>query len=230
MGFPVTADQSAELLIGQREDSGRIFVRIGGTCARARKASKNAEIARRAKVGYCQCCTRPTHIAVPSRYVVGEFSSSKASGISLWMERGPWAARYFAASLRAQDCGRPPSTWNWAAQSIDVRGPPLVRSGLRQLGQPLGASVPRRALGSVRRHSPAVSLPSTQEEAEKTPKLKVNFSAGVARPDEDLLPRRRHPPPSRRSPSPSSLSNYMVNLSRARQEGATIPPRRRRSK
>ena len=50
------------------------------------------------------------------------------------MERGPWAARYFAASLRAQDCGHLLSTRNWAAQSIDVRGPPLVRSGLRQLG------------------------------------------------------------------------------------------------
>ena len=70
---------SGELPLGQREGSGRILVRIEGACTREHKAGNNAEITQRAKVGRCPCCTRPTHIAVPLRYVVGE-----SREISLW--------------------------------------------------------------------------------------------------------------------------------------------------
>ena len=50
-----------------------------------------------------------THIAAPSRHVVGGFSPYTARGVSLLMEHGPWAARRYAASLYAQGRGYPPS-------------------------------------------------------------------------------------------------------------------------
>ena len=49
----------------------------------------------------------------------------KARGISPRMEHGPWAARYFAASLYAQKWGYLPPTWDWVAQSLNVSAPPL---------------------------------------------------------------------------------------------------------
>ena len=143
LGFPVMAYQSAELLIGQREDSGRILVRIESTCSRARMSEKNAETAQRAKVGYCPCCTRPTHIAAPSRYVVGEFAPSNHRGNSLWMEHGPRAVRYFAAPLYAQDCGYFPPASDWAARPLNARAPPLFDG----------------AFGSAHGRGPSVSRP-----------------------------------------------------------------------
>ena len=86
LGFSAMAYQYAEVLFGQREG---IPVRFEGTCPRVRRAGKKADNTQRAKVGFCACCARPTHIAVPARYVVGEFPSQRALGISLWMEHGP---------------------------------------------------------------------------------------------------------------------------------------------
>ena len=43
----------------------------------------------RAKVGYCPCCTGPSHVALPSRYRVGKYSSRDARGIQLWKDPGP---------------------------------------------------------------------------------------------------------------------------------------------
>ena len=100
-GLPVMAYQSAELLLGQRGGSGYVLIRMEGACARAHKAGKHAGSAQRAKVRYCPCCTRPTHIAAPSRYVVGEFPPPKDGGISLRTEHRPWAARCYAAPLYA---------------------------------------------------------------------------------------------------------------------------------
>ena len=105
LGFPVTAYQSAEVLFDRCEGQGRIPVRLVGNCARAHQGSKKDDIAQRAKAGYCLYCTRPTHVALPSRYTVGEYSCHKAHGVQLWKDHGPWAARSFAATLYARDNG-----------------------------------------------------------------------------------------------------------------------------
>ena len=146
----------------------------------------------RAKVGYFPRCSRPTHIAAPSRYVVGEFSPRKARGVSLSMEHGPWAARFFTAPLYAQEWGCFPPTWDSAAQSLNATAPPLFEA----------------AFGAVHAPSPTVSLPSTQEKTEVTPELEVTLTAGVTDPDEDLFNYRR------RSPMSNSPSNYADNPSR----------------
>ena len=73
----------------------------------------------RAEVGFCPCCARPTHVAAPSRYMVGEFSSYSAPGIQLRWERCPWAVRYFANGFFARNSGYLPSAWDWAASKWD---------------------------------------------------------------------------------------------------------------
>ena len=99
--IPAIAYQSAELLFDRRDGRGRIFARLVETCARAHEASKDVDITQRARVGFCPRCAKPTHIAVPSRYAVGEFSLPKAWGISSPKERRPWAVQFYAASLFA---------------------------------------------------------------------------------------------------------------------------------
>ena len=52
LGSPVTAYQSAEVLLGRCEGQGGILARLAGTCARARQGSKKEDITQRSKVGY----------------------------------------------------------------------------------------------------------------------------------------------------------------------------------
>ena len=66
-------------------------------------------MAQRANAGYCACFTRPTTVALPSRYRVEEHSSAKAHGIQLWKNSGPWTVRDFAGTLYAHDSGYLPS-------------------------------------------------------------------------------------------------------------------------
>ena len=99
LGFPVMAYQSAEVLFGRCEGHGGSLVRVVGTCARAHLWSKKDDVAQRAKVGYCPSGARPTYVAAPSRYVVGEFFANKAQRIQLRKGHGPWAARFLAETL-----------------------------------------------------------------------------------------------------------------------------------
>ena len=156
LGFSVVAYQSAELLFDRREGNGRISVRLVGTRTWAHKARKEADITHRAKVGLRPCCTRPTHVAAPSRYLVGGRPSSRAEGISLLKEHGPWAVRRFAAFLYAYDSGYLPSAWDWAAQSFVVRARPLFDG----------------TFGTVHASNPAVSPPPTLNETEADPRPK----------------------------------------------------------
>ena len=90
-----------DILFGSREGSGSILVRLDGTCARAHQGPRS-EPAQRAKVGYRPCCARATHIAIPPRYTVGEFSKQKANGLQLLREHSPWAAGRLAACVYAK--------------------------------------------------------------------------------------------------------------------------------
>ena len=148
-------------------------VRIGGTCLRAHRAGEEADITQRAKVGCFPRCTRPTHIAVPARYEVGEFPPQKGREISLRMEHGPLAARYYAARLYARHWGYRQTNWDWAAQSFNIRALPLFDC----------------VFSAVREKSPAVSPPPMQVGDVRYPKLIAHLDAGVSPPDKDLLAR-----------------------------------------
>ena len=80
-GYSVVANQSGAILFGSREGDSRILVRIVGTCTRARPRGRG-DLAHRATVGYCPCCTRPTQIAAPSRNGDGAFIPEQARGRS----------------------------------------------------------------------------------------------------------------------------------------------------
>ena len=82
LGYSVMAYQNAAILFGLCEGDSSILVRLAGTCATAHPRGR-AELTRRANVEDCPCCTRSTHIAVPTRYSVGEFPKEKARGVSL---------------------------------------------------------------------------------------------------------------------------------------------------
>ena len=110
---------------------------------------------RRAKVGYRPCRARPTHILIPLRYVVGDFSDKK-----------PGESR----------CG-----WSTAHGRLAFLLPPFTQSGLTF--PPLGIGrlnpsvcVPLRCLmahlGPCAAPTSAVSPRSTQEAAELIPNLK----------------------------------------------------------
>ena len=155
LGFSATGYQSAELLFERREGGGHILLRLEGTYSRAHEAGKETEMSQRAKAGCCPCCAKPTHIAAPSRCVVGGYSPRKARRVSLWKEHGPWAARSSAASLYAQVWAYLSSAWDWAAEPLDVRAPPLFDG----------------AFGAAQAPSPAVTPPSTQGASDKNSRL-----------------------------------------------------------
>ena len=114
---------------------------------------------------------------------------------------GPWSSggSLFAASLYAREWAYLPSAWDWAAQSLTLCVPPLFDG----------------AFGSLRAPTSAVSPPSTQEAADKNPKVEARLTVGVTDPEEDMTNRRRHPTPNRRP-----RSDYMEAPSRTCPEDA----------
>ena len=169
LGFPVMAYQSAELLSGRCEGDGNILARLVGARARAQKANNHVDVAQRAKVGFCLCCSKPTHVAAPVRRSVGEYSFYKARCMFLWKEDGSWAARCLAGALYARDSGYLPSTWYWAAQSLVIRASPLFGG----------------FFGTAHADNPAVSAPVSSEAMGRGPKPKINLSTCAPEPSEE---------------------------------------------
>ena len=83
LGFSVAAYQLAEMLVERCEGDGRVLVRIIGARAQAHKGSEEGDMTQRAKVGCSPCCARPTNVAAPPLYLVGEYLSRKAHGVEL---------------------------------------------------------------------------------------------------------------------------------------------------
>ena len=100
LGYSAMAYQAAEVVFGRCEGLGSLLARSAGTCARGLQGSKRDDIARG--------CARPSHVAAPCRYVVGDFYGHKAHGIQSWQDHGPWAARCLAATLWAGQRGHFP--------------------------------------------------------------------------------------------------------------------------
>ena len=105
LGYSMMAYQSAASLFGSREGCSSFLVRLEGTCTRAHPGGGPN----------CPCCARPTHVAAPARYAVGELSKEKARGVFLRTERGPRAARRYAARAYAQSWDYFPQHFGWVA-------------------------------------------------------------------------------------------------------------------
>ena len=189
VGFSVMAYQSAEMLFGRREEDGYISVRLQGACARAHQGGQKGDMTQRAKVGYCPCCTRPTHVAARSRYMAGEYSGHKAHGIQLWKEHGPWAVRYFAATVYTRGTGCLPSDWDWAAQYLTLE-PPTLFDGY---------------YGAERPGNTVLPTPSFRDASEGPSKPALLLSGVTRHAQGNISNRRRHHPIRRSSEDHTSI-------------------------
>ena len=70
LGFPRTVYQSAMVARNSREARELALIRLARATSRSHPAPE-ADSAQREQVGYCPCCTRATHVAVPPTYSFG---------------------------------------------------------------------------------------------------------------------------------------------------------------
>ena len=83
-----------------------------------------AELAQRAPVGNCPCCTYATPAAAAT-CEVGEFSNVEARGLELRKTLGPEAARRYAALSYPQTFGALSKAQDWAARFAHMAASPL---------------------------------------------------------------------------------------------------------
>ena len=81
------------------------------------------DLARRAKVASCPCCTMATHSALPPTYAPGAFNFLAACVLDSWEIGGPWAPRRSAARQFARTYVSSPKGRDWAAQSLFLSVP-----------------------------------------------------------------------------------------------------------
>ena len=72
LGFPFYPYQSPEILFTQRMGERDIWIRVEEDCSKGSSAGSD-DVTQRAKVGYCPCCARMTHVIIPPSSVVGKF-------------------------------------------------------------------------------------------------------------------------------------------------------------
>ena len=82
-------------------------------------------------MGYCPCCVRATHVAIPGSYRFGSYDGLEHTGLRLWAGGGPWAPRGLAAVdyvLWFNERMPLPTGWDWAVKSPEFQAPgPLFR-------------------------------------------------------------------------------------------------------
>ena len=110
----------------------------GSTLEGARGKVKDG-LCQKARVGFCPCCARATHVAIPQTYAIGAMGPLKQMGARLWAASGPWAPRRLAAidySMRYINNYPLPTGWDWAAKSLDIQAPEPIIRGTRG-GEPI---------------------------------------------------------------------------------------------
>ena len=111
IGPACLCEQSADVAPDLREAEKFAPVRLVGTSSRAHPANKT-DITRRAKVGYCPCCARPTHVATPPTRA-GEISPIEVPRAPSLGEFGGLGPRHLAAFRTAETYGSPPKRGIW---------------------------------------------------------------------------------------------------------------------
>ena len=147
LGFAAYAFQSAEVLFGPVQTTHDILIRLEGR--RCKGHSDRQHTTQRAKVGYCPCCTLPTHVAIPLSYVLGEDDRHKRIAMDIWAEWGPLGQRRYAALFYALiNNGRQPMPvgWDWAAKTLNFAYPSVLIRGV-----PNGVPTPILTVDEARR-------------------------------------------------------------------------------
>lgn len=128
-GYSATAYQSSNILFGNLE-GGNIALVLEGTTSRCHNGGKT-ELARRATVRDCPCCTAATHVAIPAPYEAGEFSNEGDRALEFRKNLGPWVDRRHVAYFLLRTFGSPSKSRRRVAQSLHLAAPSLVaRSNL----------------------------------------------------------------------------------------------------
>ena len=150
-----------------------ILVRLEGRLPKGRDSNVKGGICQKAKAGYCPCCTRATHVAIPQPYTLGAVDPLKQMGIRLWSAFGPWAARRLAAidySMKYINCYPPPPGWDWAAKALDIQAPEPILRGIpgggpiviRTIAQTNNAKVLSQLLPHLKEPMKAKESPNVQ--------------------------------------------------------------------
>ena len=114
LGFLRMAYQSAIAAMSKREAEIFALIRLEGAAPRPHTAPMT-DISRRAKAGFCPCCTQATNVTSPPAYSMGELSRLKSRGLDLREAHGPWAPRRVASSRKrgiGQLSSREKLPWN----------------------------------------------------------------------------------------------------------------------
>ena len=151
---------------GARVSFSEMKARAGGHAAAGKRTSRDA-----------RKCFRPAHTAAPAGFAVWELSLLKARALPLRMDHGPWAARYYAARLFAQQWEYLPRNWDWTAQVLTISAPPSFDGVFR----------------SACAKSTAVSLASKQVDRVPNTKVSVRLNVGVSQLGKVFLSRQRRP-------------------------------------
>ena len=71
-----------EVGCGSRGAGGPLLVCLSSTTSRAHSETKQ-NLAQRAKVGYCPCCVRATHVATPPAFSLAEYDALRVTDLAL---------------------------------------------------------------------------------------------------------------------------------------------------
>ena len=88
LGRPLHCYQSYEILLGNYLGAQSILLQVAGARSRGSEAAKQGGVAKRAKCGFCPCCSRATHALIPATYESGQFGRRKANAVLLWQLYG----------------------------------------------------------------------------------------------------------------------------------------------
>ena len=141
LGFCAIGHQNSDVARDPCDAFRRILIRPVGPVAVGHDASTKTA-AQKAEVGYCPCCTQATHIAATPTFTLGDYSSIKELGMSLWAADGLWAGRRLAAvSYVMGSNGAPlPMAQDWAARSLEFTAPdPPIRPHTQGTYKPISA-------------------------------------------------------------------------------------------
>ena len=130
-GYSAMGYQSWDVVFDHCEASTSTLVRLEGRLSKGHGGEARDGLCQKAKVGYCPCCTRAAHVAIPPAYRLRALGPLKRMGIRLWPAFGPWAPRRLAAidySMRYINSYPLPVGWDWAAKALDFPAPaPILR-------------------------------------------------------------------------------------------------------
>ena len=180
LGYSVMGYQSWDVVYDHCEAWKWTLVRLEGRLSKGRDAKAKDGICQKAKVGYCPCCTRATHVAIPQSYAIGAMDPLKQMGIRLWTAFGPWAPRRLAAidnSMRYSNSYPLPTGWDWAAKALDFSAPGPILRGIPG-GEPIVIqTVAQTKASNVTR--PMSQPPEKQKKSADPPVAQTTLAATI---------------------------------------------------